>query len=203
MAVVSKTWAITAPRAQWQGSWVAGVSPWRQRPPCREAGARVRTNAFVRDLDLGVVGVLDGRRLEVVADGLPLFNAAQLVIDTTLVSPIHRDGTPRPRTHDVNGVALQHARRNKEATYPELVGRGAERGLSCWQEWLGGGRGGVLRRNSPVHLQFGVGEDSGHVRLAATPRQYGLDAMMECVVELCRLTSFRLVAVGWQSFWGE
>ena len=105
---------------------------------CREAGARVRTNVFVRDLDLGVVGVLDGRRLEVVADGLPLFNAAQLVIDTTLVSPIHRDGTPRPRTHDVNGVALQHARRNKEATYPELVGRGAERGLSCWQERLGG-----------------------------------------------------------------
>ena len=40
---------------------------------CREAGARVSTNVFVRDLDLPVVGQdLDGRRLEVVADGLPL-----------------------------------------------------------------------------------------------------------------------------------
>ena len=29
----------------------------------------------------------DGRRLEVVADGLPLFGGVQLAIDTTLVSP--------------------------------------------------------------------------------------------------------------------
>ena len=56
---------------------------------CREAA--VRTNVFVRDLELGVVGVLDGRRLEVVADGFPLCNGAQLAIDTTLVSPIHQD----------------------------------------------------------------------------------------------------------------
>ena len=37
---------------------------------CREAGARVSTNVFVRDLDLAAFNVLDGRRLEVVADGL-------------------------------------------------------------------------------------------------------------------------------------
>ena len=71
--------------------------------------------------------MLDNRRLEVVPDGLPLFNGAQLAIDTTLVSPIHGDGTPRRRTQDVNGVALQHARRNKEATCPELVRRGRPR----------------------------------------------------------------------------
>ena len=80
--------------------------------------------------------------MEVVADGLPLFNAAQLVIDTTLVSPIHRDGTPRPRTHDVNGVALQRARRNKEATYPELVGRGGGARLVVLAGVVGGEGGG-------------------------------------------------------------
>ena len=43
---------------------------------------------FVRDLDLDVPNAArDGRRLEVVADGLPLFGGVQLAIDTTLVSP--------------------------------------------------------------------------------------------------------------------
>ena len=46
------------------------------------------------ELDLGVGGVLDNSRLEVVVDGLPLFNGAQLAVDTTLVSPIRHDGTP-------------------------------------------------------------------------------------------------------------
>ena len=39
---------------------------------CREAGARVRLNTMVRDLDLLPGALLDNRRLEVVADGLPL-----------------------------------------------------------------------------------------------------------------------------------
>ena len=33
---------------------------------CREAGARVTTNAFIRDLDLGEFNRLDGRRIEVI-----------------------------------------------------------------------------------------------------------------------------------------
>ena len=37
------------------------------------------------DLDLLPGALLDNRRLEVVADGLPLFNGAQLAIDTTMV----------------------------------------------------------------------------------------------------------------------
>ena len=40
---------------------------------CREAGARVGTDILVRDLDLVPQGRPDSRRLEVVADGLPLF----------------------------------------------------------------------------------------------------------------------------------
>ena len=62
---------------------------------CREAGARVTTNAFIRDLDLGEFNRLDGRRIEVIADGLVLWQGAQLAIDTTLVSPLSRDGSAR------------------------------------------------------------------------------------------------------------
>ena len=45
---------------------------------CREAGGRVRVNVFVRDMDPHDFNRLDGRRLEVVVDGLPLWNGAQL-----------------------------------------------------------------------------------------------------------------------------
>ena len=55
---------------------------------CREAGARVTTNVLMRGLDVGVP-VADTRRLEVVADGLPLFGGMQLTVDTTLGSTLH------------------------------------------------------------------------------------------------------------------
>ena len=47
---------------------------------CREASGRVATNIFARDLDLELHNAT--RRLEVVADGLPPFGRAQLVVDT-------------------------------------------------------------------------------------------------------------------------
>ena len=90
---------------------------------CREAGARVTTNVMVRDLDLVPQERVDGRRLEVVAGGLPSFNGAQLAVDTTMVAPLKRDGTPQPGSVDVDGAALVRARRRKERVYPELTGR--------------------------------------------------------------------------------
>ena len=89
---------------------------------CREAGARVSSNVLVRDLDILPLDRQDGRKLEVVADGLPLFHGAQLAIDTTIVSPLRADGTPRPGSHARGGVALRAARRAKTRTYPELTG---------------------------------------------------------------------------------
>ena len=68
------------------------------------------------------VRVMDQRRLEIVADGLPLFHGAQLAIDTTVVSVLRRNGTPHPRCANEDGVALEVARRRKEATCPELGG---------------------------------------------------------------------------------
>ena len=41
----------------------------------------MRTNTDIRDMDLGMHDILDGRRLEVLADGLPLHGGAQLAID--------------------------------------------------------------------------------------------------------------------------
>ena len=87
----------------------------------REAGGRVTTNARVHDLDLNEPHAGDGRRLDVVVDGLPLYGGAQLVVDTTFVSTLHGDGSARSRAADEDGVAFVAPLRAKE-TYLELVG---------------------------------------------------------------------------------
>ena len=104
---------------------------------CREAGARVSMNVFVRDLDLLAPNVQDARRLEIVAEGLPLFGGAQLAVDTTLVSAHHCDGTARPGAAHIDGAALVVSRRRKERAYPELVGpRSRAKPVGTgWQRW--------------------------------------------------------------------
>ena len=89
---------------------------------CREAGGRVVANAMLREFDLAAPNPRDQRRLEILVDGLPLFGGAQLAVDTTLVSPLHCDGSPHPRAANEDGAVLAAARRLKERTYPELVG---------------------------------------------------------------------------------
>ena len=81
---------------------------------CREAGARVSTNVLVRDLDLLPLQHADARRLEVVADGLPLCHGAQIAVDTTLVYPLRRNSTPHSRCAWEDGAASRQARRRKE-----------------------------------------------------------------------------------------
>ena len=88
---------------------------------CREAGARVTTNTRIIDLNIDHVDTQDDRRIEVIANGLPLWGGAQLAVDTTLVSPLTRAGHPRMRGGQYRGTALRDARRNKERTYPELL----------------------------------------------------------------------------------
>ena len=56
-----------------------------------------------------------------VANGVPLYRGAQMAVDTTLVSPIRRNGQPHPRAAREAGVALEKARSRKEAVYPELL----------------------------------------------------------------------------------
>ena len=99
------------------------------------------TDIMVRDMDLLPQDRQDGRRLEVVADGLPLFHGAQLAIDTTLVSPVSRDGLPYPRCVREDGAALTAARRRKERTYPELTGQFGRTRLVVLAGEVGGSTG--------------------------------------------------------------
>ena len=87
---------------------------------CREAKGRVRTNMFVRDMDLAVPGVPDSRRLEVVVDGLPLRGERSWHSTPHLCARCMQTAPPDAAQRD--GVALQAAKRKKVATYPELVG---------------------------------------------------------------------------------
>ena len=86
---------------------------------CREAGAAVALNVLVRDLNVDTARQ-DDRRIEVIANGLPLWGGAQLAVDTTLVSPLTAAGLPRRAGGRTAGAALLTARRAKERTYPEL-----------------------------------------------------------------------------------
>ena len=94
--------------------------------------------ARVCRVDLGVPNAHDNRRLEVVADGLPLFGGVQLAVDTTLVSAIQGDGQPQRGAADRDGVALKRARRRKETTYPELVQPGSRARLVVLALEVGG-----------------------------------------------------------------
>ena len=105
---------------------------------CPEAGARVSVIVRVQDMHLARPDALDNRCLEIVADGLLLYQGAQLVVGTTLVSVLKRDGVPRQRSATNDGAALIAARRRKERVYLEFTGKlGRTRHMV-----LGGGVGG-------------------------------------------------------------
>ena len=101
-------------------------------------------------MDLEAPAGEDGRRLEVVVDGLPLFGGAQLAVDATLVSALRRDGSARPGAADTDGVALDAARRRKEGTYPELTGAGGRARLVV----IGGEVGGRWFREIMTFLRL-------------------------------------------------
>ena len=52
------------------------------------------------------VSRFDDRRIEVIANGLPLWNGAQLAVDTTIVSPLTAAGEARSRRDPARPVAL-------------------------------------------------------------------------------------------------
>ena len=79
----------------------------------REAGARVRFNAFLRDMNVGVPAD-DPRRIEVLAQDLPCFAGAQLAVDITLRSVLTSNGEPQPRAEHTDGAVLLAARQDKE-----------------------------------------------------------------------------------------
>ena len=121
------------------------------------------TNVFVRDLDLMGPGVADGRRLEVVVNGLPLFGGSQIAVDTTLVSALHSDGTPLRGAATEDGVALRAAALRKMRRYAELVGPRPGQDSSSWE--LKSGQVGTRDTNVPKFA--GTGENEGRLQAAA------------------------------------
>ena len=86
----------------------------------REAGACVRQNVFLRDMNVNVPAQ-DSRQIEVLAQGLPCHGGIQLAVDTTLRSAVSCAGEAHPHAADLDGAVLLQARQDTEATYPELA----------------------------------------------------------------------------------
>ena len=112
---------------------------------CREAGARVRTNVQLRNMNV-TVPCDDDRQIEVLASGLPIYNGAQLAVDVTLCSALRADGSARPRAHWQDGAAIEDAVDDKEERYSELT-----RGERCRLKVIALESGG---RMSMETLQF-------------------------------------------------
>ena len=73
---------------------------WQQ--VLREAGARTVPQQLMWDMDLAVTAT-DGRQLDVVAYGLPMFGGMPICGDATLVSPLDAAGQPKYSADDDDG----------------------------------------------------------------------------------------------------
>ena len=86
----------------------------------REAKAKVRENVFLRDTAEPSIDPSDGRKIEIVATGLPMARGLPVAVDATLVSPLHADGSAWAKADVTPGVSFGRARADKKRTYPEL-----------------------------------------------------------------------------------
>ena len=87
---------------------------------CREAGATVRCNVRLRDMNVAV-SVTYMRSIEVLATGLPLHHGAQLVVDITLRSALTSASHACTSAATIDGAVLVKARADKERKHAELV----------------------------------------------------------------------------------
>ena len=78
---------------------------------CREAGARVKENQLLRDLNI-VAPADDQRRIEVIV------NSLQVAIDTTVVSALTGRGVARGRRQ---GQAIHQVEQDKHRGFSELL----------------------------------------------------------------------------------
>ena len=94
---------------------------WAAARVCCEAGARVASNALLQDMNIGEPA-LDARRTGVLANGLPLWQGAQVAVDNILVSPVTCVGEARPGADRVacHAVSAAATRKRRDA-YPELA----------------------------------------------------------------------------------
>ena len=86
----------------------------------REARARVRENVLLRDTAVPHIDPEDGRKIEVVASGLPVAHGVPIAVDATMVSPLHANGTAWAHAAHTPGHSMLRAFKLKEVNYPEL-----------------------------------------------------------------------------------
>ena len=91
---------------------------------CREAGALVRCNTKLRDMNVAVPAA-DERAIEVLASGLPLFQGAQLAVDVTVRSALTAHGLPRSAS-TTNSWLANAAAWWSLASKPEAEWRGCQ-----------------------------------------------------------------------------
>ena len=82
--------------------------------------------------------MIDGRRIEVIRNGLPLYKGAQLAMNATIVFLVGRNGVARARAASEDGIPLEQARMRKERRYPELNGMGGRSRLVVFAFETGG-----------------------------------------------------------------
>ena len=85
----------------------------------KESGATVRWQHLLRNSTLPV-DPNDNRRVDVLVEGLPLYNGRPLFCDATLRSPLKGDGTPHPRAAAKNGAVLRRALTDKATKYSDV-----------------------------------------------------------------------------------
>ena len=104
----------------------------------REAGGRVRMNVLLRDLIVQGIDPRDGRKIEVIVDGLSLYHGKQLAVDATIVCALGGNGKAHEGCSEEDGIAMTRARKRKEDRYPELVGRRTRAKLVVFAMEVGG-----------------------------------------------------------------
>ena len=126
---------------------------------CREAGATVRVNVKLRDMNV-TVSVQDEREVEVLASGLPLQHGSQLAMDVTLRCALTACGRARPNAATVDGAVADAARGVTWWSWPlRQEGAGVRRLTTSWNVSLGHVPGRHLMSCDVLH--FWLGGDDG------------------------------------------
>jgi hypothetical protein len=86
----------------------------------REAGGRVVPQQLLRDTNAVLQNPQDRRQLALVIYGVSE-HGMPLCCDCTMVSPLRRDGSARPRADTRDGAAIAEAESRKRRTYRELA----------------------------------------------------------------------------------
>ena len=100
------------------------IAAWRQ--VFVEAGGAVPDRNVERMLSMTHVPVPEGdqRRVELVVPGLNVARGRPLFCDVTVISPVTRNGRPRPGTSNVGGNPLAQAEAANNGTYAPVVESG-------------------------------------------------------------------------------